>query len=307
MRTSKRFGSIVLALAAVFAVAAQPAAAGKKPRPKPKPDFAVKSVTILGATPYYIVLDRTDNGLVFNVKVKNQGKAASDGDGTLTVRGDGILRPTKFKFEVPKLKAGETETLQLEIKGSQLDGITTYATEACASANKDSKPGNDCRAGPGFAAIPRTWTGSVNGTWTDGQIIQSLVANPVTFTFAPGFTETSRAFIYLASGTLTATITGDHIPDCSFSGTGDTAIDPERGSMAFELDLQTYRAAGRIGSTTTYPAQIACDNGESGSYGQEFGDWIETDNVARDAADDTLTGSFSPGFGDSYSWNLRAE
>ena len=305
MSTGKGIKWVVPALVAAFAVAAQPALAGKKP--KSKPDFAVKSVAILGDTPYHVLLDRTDSGLVLDVKVKNQGKTASDGNGTLTVRGSGILRPTKFNFEVPKIKPGKSETFQVEIKGSALDGITTYRTEVCASAKDDAKPGNACRSGPDFAAIPKTWVGSANATWSDGLTIQSLVANPVTFTFDRDKTIQTRTFVYDATGTLTGTITGDHTPDCEFSGTGDTALDPEQSTLSFEPSLTVYRAEARIVSTTKYAGHYACNDGQNGPWAQEYGTWLYTENVAREPQDEVLTGSVLDSIGDSWTWNFRAE
>jgi hypothetical protein len=301
MSTGKRFGAIVLALTAAFAVAAQPATAGKKP------DLAVKSVKFFGDAPYYIVLDRTGNGLVASVVVKNQGRKATTGEGKLIVQGSGALRPTKFVFDVPKIKPGDSETIEFDVEGADLDGITTYATKACASTKKDSKESNDCRAGPDFAVIPRTWTGSTNATWTDGLVIQSLVSNNATFTFNAGRTEATGAFVYVASGSLTATITGDYDPDCSFSGTGDAAIDPDRASLTLDTDLFTYRATGTMPSTITYTAQAACDDNPAVSYSQEFGDWIVATGVRRDADDETLTGTHIAPPPDTWSWNLRAE
>jgi hypothetical protein len=105
---------------------------------------------------------------------------------------------------------------------------------------------------------------------------------------------------------LTATITGDTDPECTYSGSGDAAIDPERAALNFTTDLLVYRATGRIGSTTSYNAQVSCPAEGSATYPQEFGDWIDTQNVDREAADEVLTGNYAA-FGDSWSWNLRAE
>lgn len=303
MTTRRQFGWVVLALASASLAAAQPATAGKKP------DFAVKSVSFLGDAPHYIVRDRTGGGLIVNVKIKNEGKSAADGAGKLIVMGNGLLRPTKFVFDVPKLRPGGSETIDFDVEGSDLDGITSYTSKACASAGKGDDNRNDCRGGPAFAVIPRTWVGSTNATWTDGLVIQSLVANNATFTFDPGRT-TNEAFAYLATGSLTATITGDEDPDCTYSGTGDTAItaiDPARASLFIDTDLLTYRAVGIIPTSVTYTAHATCDGNPPVPFEQEFGTWLTTAIEIRDAADEVLTGTATTSGPDRWSWNLRAE
>jgi hypothetical protein len=303
MSTSKRFGWMVLAILAAFAVAAQPAAAGKKQ----KPDFALKSVTFAGPAPHYVLLDRADTGLPVTLKVKNQGKKTSEGKVNLSVlTTSGSDRGTVFAFEIPKLKPGRTHTVEFTIKGSELDGINYYTTEACASAKKDPKEGNDCRDGPALSAIPRTWTGTTNATWSDGLVTQSLVSNDVTFTFASAESAVGT-FLYLPTGSLTATVTGDDDPDCSFSGTGDTAIQGPRANLTFSSDLSAYRAVGEIPSSVTYTAYAACFGGSPGPYQQQFGSWLETPIVVRNADEEVLMGTQTTSGPDSWSWNLRAE
>ena len=297
---------VVLALVAAFAVAAQPALAGKKP--KPKPDFAVKSVTFAGQKPYYVFLDRVDAGLAVTLKVKNQGKKTSEGKVNLTVyRTSGPDEATVFAFEIPKLKPGKTDTVNFEIKGSDLDGIDFYVTEACASVKNDAKKSNDCRDGEALSVIPRTWTGSTNATWSDGLVIQSLVANNVTFTFDRVDREFVEEFVYLPTGSLTATVTGDEDPDCSFSGTGDTAIQGPRGSLRFTPDLNAYQAVGEIPTPVTYTAYASCFGGSPGPYQQPFGVWLATPIVLRNPAEEVLTGTQTTSGPDTWSWNLRAE
>ena len=137
-------------------------------------------------------------------------------------------------------------------------------------------------------------------------MIQSLVSNNVTFTFDHAENEVGT-FTYLPTGSLTATVTGDEDPDCSFSGTGDIAIQGARANLVLDSTLGAYRAVGEIPDSVTYTAYASCFGGSPGPYQQQFGNWLETPIVVRDAAEEVLTGTQTTSGPDTWSWNLRAE
>ncbi len=278
---------------------------------KENPDLTVRSVKITllpRSGPPHIFPE--GDGMVMTVTVKNVGKRASKGAGKLIARGNGVLRPDKVVFDVPKLRPGKSEKVDFDVRSSDLSGITTYETKACASVRRDENHKNDCKRGPGFAVVPIRWRGRTDGLWTDGAVIQSLTVRDATFTYDELTSEATGTFVYEGSGSLFAKVTGSLDSDCSFSGSGSTFV-TEAGistaTLALDTDLLSYRGLGRLDETTaTYTAQGSCFGGPPASFQQAFGDWFETAITPREATDEVLAGSQFVDSALNWSWNLRA-
>lgn len=293
-------------LAAATLVPAAPADA------KPAPDLTVRSVKIQTARagPPYVFVGGPSDGLIFDVTVRNVGDMPRAGAGKLLLSGLGALKPARIVFKVPRLRPGRSAAVSVEVGDEDLIGITRYRARACASTRKDTKHGNDCRRGPGFAGIPRVWTGRTEASYDDGLVRQSLIAPSVRFAYSEKRSEAEGLYVYIGSGPLTASITADSDPRCTYSGSGDVAISdvsPSIADLRFDTDLLNYRALG-VATSVSYPAQASCDDGgDPFLFEQEPGIWLTTANVARDSTEEFLTGSHSASSGDSWSWNLTAE
>jgi len=127
-----------------------------------------------------------------------------------------------------------------------------------------------------------------------------------TFTYDEAKSEAQRQFYYVGTGPVTLTITGDHDPDCTYSGTGTLPAAPAQTFLYLDTDLLHYRAQGVI-DMSTYQAQVSCFGGGVGSYSQTPGIWLATPITAKEAFDEVLTGSQDDNGGDVWNWNIHAE
>jgi hypothetical protein len=293
------------------------AAVGTPGRPDQgsQPDFTVLSVKIrsLRERPYHIFTGRVRDGFIVEIVVKNVGDAPRAGAGKLLILGNGELRPEKLIFQVPRLLPGQKREIEVDVQNSDLGGINSYSMKACASTRRDTKHGNDCRRGPRFAVIPRTWVGTTNSV-TNAQIATITTVAQVTFTFdgitntqgTPGFS--GRMFTYKATGSMTSTASGTDDTGCSFSGSADFAVNPSETFLMLDGDLEKYRAQGAlIVPSRTIPATVSCPDGGSAPTDLDVGTWLTSPVTRRDPADDFLNGTETDSAGESWKWDLNAD
>jgi hypothetical protein len=286
-----------------------------RPDPGPQPDFTVLTVKIrsLGDRPYHLFTGRARDGFIVEITVKNVGDAPRAGAGKLLIQGNGELRPEKLIFQVPRLRPGQKSEIDVEVQNSDLGGINSYSTKACASTRRDTKHGNDCRRGPRFAAIPRTWVGTTNSV-TNAQIATITTVAQVTFRFdgitntetSPGFS--GKMFTYKATGSMTSTASGTDDMGCTYSGSADFAVNPDETFLKLDGDVESYRALGNlIVPRRTIPATVSCPDGGSAPADLEVGNWLAAPVTHRDPEDEFLKGTQTDSAGESWTWNLNAD
>ena len=300
----------------VLAVTATLGVASVQPRePQPKPDFTVLSVKIrsLGERPYHLFTGRARDGFIAVITVKNVGDAPRAGAGKLLIMGQGELRPTKLIFQVPRLKPGKQRTIEVDVENADLNGVNSYTLKACASTRRDTRHGNDCRRGPNFAVIPRTWVGTTHSVTrgasatvtTDGQV--TFRFDGITTDTTPGFR--GKKFGYKATGSMTSAASGTDDEGCTYSGSADFAVNPSETFLKIEPDLEHYRAQGQlIVPRRVIPATVSCPMGGTGPAEVEVGIWLAAPVTSRrDADDEFLKGTQDDGLGDVWTWNFNAE
>jgi hypothetical protein len=284
--------SLLLALAGILALSVAPTPTGAAPGA----DLKVRSVEIENPDPSepLHMFHRSNSSLQAHVRVKNVGNAAGRGHGVLKVRGNGELSPTEVEFSVPKLKPGKSKVIDLEIRERRLVGTNEYSTEACV--------GNNCKAGPRFAVIPRKWKGTTESVDNDNGIVSTCEADP-TFTYNQA-SGAGRFFYTGAGGHVTCTASGSQ-GGCTYSGQGDdVSIEQILTTLSISSSLDTYNAVGA--SSKSYEALKECPPDPPKLVDIDVGAWLATGNKNMDSIDTTLNDSLS--IKDStWSWNLTAD
>ena len=247
----KRPGSIVAALLVLGLVLAAPAAAAR-------PDFRVKSVRAApdAAKPFHAFIGRSET---LHVTVVNEGDAPGSGGG---LGGDAFLRQSgglRFlrdnSFQVTRIRPGRSREFTVDIGGKPMD---VYATKVCVSVRRDSNRGNNCRRGPDFAQIPRTWKGAVSSLdHPGGQPNLNLdTGATATFRYERRVSQNTKRFVWSGTGSLDHTISGTDNGGCTWSGQGSNTIGPGEAGVVLKRNLVDYN--GFINTVTTFPATVQC-------------------------------------------------
>jgi hypothetical protein len=285
--------SLLLALAGILALSVAPGPTAAAPGA----DLKVRSVEIENPDPseplhmFYL----RNGSLKAHVRVKNVGNRAGGGRGVLKVLGNGALGvPTEFEFSVPKLKPGKSKVIDLEILERRLAGTNDYATEACV--------GNSCKAGAGFAVIPRKWKGTTESEDNDNGIVSTCETDP-TFTYNQA-SGAGKFFYTGAGGHVTCTASGSR-GGCTYSGQGqEVSTEQILTTLSISSSLDTYNAVGA--SSKSYEALKECPPDPPQLVDIDVGAWLVTGNKSMESFDTTLSGSLA--LKDStWSWNLTAD
>jgi hypothetical protein len=122
-------------------------------------------------------------------------------------------------------------------------GVDRYRTRACVASIRDRNARNNCRNGPPFTVIPRTWTGRVEATTPfdplDGTAVESSVAE-VTFVFDKA---RDAGFFYKGGGPVTYSTSGTY-GGCTYGGGSTLNINAAQTSLQLRPDLSSYYGTG---------------------------------------------------------------
>ena len=200
------------------------------------------------------------------VKIKNTGTARMSRNGIhegvlLSKSGGALAFAHETNFEIPRVGAGKTVTVEVDASGvgfGNRDRITTAFARACApvrgNAHFNSQGAlNDrqnCAKGPEFAVIPRHWQGTMSVTHLIfGYAKMETDATP-RFTYSAPVSEHNKEFVYGGVGSLVHSVAGANA-FCSIAGGKNGKIGPGAGFLVLEPDLLTYRGGMTTGEVYT--------------------------------------------------------
>jgi hypothetical protein len=295
----------VLLLAGIAGIAAVPAAADAHEHGKKAPRLVVKSVEPApGDTkPLHRLLG--GDPLEFVATIKNKGDATYKGgvDGeTLSRSSLGLSFALEDRVHVPRLVPGDRAGLHIDIWGGIVGSageIDTYAPKFCVAPGRRS-----CAEGPGFAVIPRTWTGTmstIEPIYGYAKVESDAVP---TFTYHAGASQKTRKFVYEGRGDLIHTVSGSNA-NCSISGGKNSRIGVGESSLTLDPSLLDYY--GGITTSDFFFANQTC-------YGQPSKVAIRTPGIpiartARSETDRRMQGNGSipnPSGPITVKWDLHA-
>ena len=264
-----------VSLALVASVGAYPAAAAHAAAKKPAPRLVVLSVK--AAPSERKPLHRFVNGEPFKllVTIKNVGTGAiaksASREGVLESHQSGALSYVKeatFKFS--RLRPRETQTVEVLALGREPDSrdvITTAVPKACVpqrgnadfNAQGTLKGRVSCAQGPGFAVIPKRWTGTMSVTRPIfGFATMETDAIP-TFTYDASVSAHTDKFVYGGTGDLVHSVSGSSA-FCSVTGGKNGKIAPGEAFLTLDPSLLDY--SGGMTTAEVYEATQTCE-GES--------------------------------------------
>jgi len=247
-----------------LALLASPAGGAKK-KPKRLPDLVVKHAELDAPVDRYAFANERPR-IVFSDRTKNMGTATAIPSRNRfylgrTLKGPYLLGPWR---NVPELlphesNKGSGET-NANLKAWPYEDIGAYHPSVCADTRprrvRERNEKNNCfEMKKRFSVIPRTWTGTVDGTahpYNESGITETW-GGDVTYTFDRPAADTGGAFFYrLEDATLTYSISGADSQGCTYSG-GPAILylhGAEPGSMLFlDTTIPMYSASGTLGSS----------------------------------------------------------
>jgi hypothetical protein len=242
----RRSGVSAVGAVAVFAALALAPQASATTRPLPaqqQADLELRSVkTLHRAAPAHMF--RTNDQLDFAIRVRNDGPRATRAAGTLRVfdpaTGTAFHR---VRFTTPRIRPGGVRVAQVIVLSRYMIGIDRYRTRACVASVRDRNVRNNCRSGPRFTVIPRSWTGRVEARAPfdpfEGTAVETSVAE-VTFVFDD---VRDAGFFYTGGGPVTYSASGSY-GGCTYGGGATLNIDAAQTSLQLRPDLGSYYATG---------------------------------------------------------------